>query len=206
MRAFLDDKPLTFDRKTFAGALRAAVAAAEGRGRVIVDVLLDGTTVGDEVLSDPPDVAMGDELRLVSAEPKALVRVTLTEAADALARGAAAQTRAAELIQAGRVKDAFAPLGEVVQTWHNVHEAVSRGTDLLNMNIDGERVALEGGRSVRVSEAAAELARCLEELKRSLSLEDWPALSDVLAFDLADQARVWRAVLVHLAERLRPGA
>ena len=50
------------------------------------------------------------------------------------------------------------------------------------------------------------LAECLSEVKRCLAVQDWAALSDVLAFDMDELARSWKRQLIELADQLKPAA
>ena len=205
MQTFLDNKPLNPDRATFAAALRAGADEAARAGRVIVEAMLDGEAVADDVLERPPEEPLGRELRLTSVEPRALVRVTLMDAADALDSARQDQQRSAELIQSGKVEDALPQLGAAIQTWQAVRDAVEKSAALLRIPLDS--IALPGGASGTdtLIELIGSLAGRLEEVKRSLAAEDWSALADVLAYDLGDQAERWKRVLVSLSDSLKAG-
>src|SRR5262245_36125225 len=123
MQVYLDDTPLN-GCDTLAQALRTASDRAQQAGRVIVEAYLDGAAISEAVLERPPEEALGDELRLTSVEPRALVRVTLTDAADALDAARQDQMRCADLIQTGKVEESMAPLSGAIQTWQAVRDAV----------------------------------------------------------------------------------
>lgn len=203
MLTFLDDRRLSPDRTTFAAALQAGADEAARAGRVIVEAQLDGAAVAEEYLEQPPDRALGSELRLISVEPRALVRVTLMDAADALDTARAEQTRSAELIQSGKIEEALAPLSSAIQTWQAVRDAVEKSAALLRMPLD--TISMPGGASGTdtLVELIGALAGKLEEVKRSLASQDWSGLADVLAYDLSEQAQRWRQVMVSLADSLR---
>ncbi len=205
MQTFLDNKQLSPDHATFAAALQAAADEAARTGRVIVEALLDGSAVADDILERPPHEPLGSELRLISVEPRTLVRVTLMDAADALDTARQEQQRSAELIQSGKVEEALAPLSGAIQTWQAVRDAVEKSAALLRMPLDS--IALPGGASGTdtLIEMIGSLAGRLEEVKRSLAAEDWSALADVLAYDLGDQANRWKTVLVSLSDSLKAG-
>ncbi len=203
MQTFLDNKQLGVDHGTFAAALRAAADEAARSGRVIVEATLDGSAVADDILERPPEEPLGKELRLISVEPRALVRVTLMDAADALDAARQEQQRSADLIQSGKVEEALAPLSAAVQTWQAVRDAVEKSAALLRIPLDS--ISLPGGASGTdtLIELIGALAGRLEELKRSLAAEDWSALGDVLAYDLGEQAERWKLVLVSLSKSLK---
>jgi hypothetical protein len=189
MRAFLDGQPLDLARPTLAAALRAGVAAAGDRGRVVVQAELDGAALEEAVLQNPPETAPGAELRLTSIGPRELVSDTLGSAISALEAVRSEQRHAADLIWASRPDEALAPLSTCVQTWNGVRDAVGKSVAMLGPEFEGE--ATRSG----LAPAAQSLSRGLAELRRCLEAQDWSGLSDCLAFDLTREAAQWHAVL-----------
>ena len=115
MKVTLDEIEIEIETPTLAEGLKQAIAAAEIKGRVVIEATLDGCTLTDDQLSDPPGEATPDaDLRLVSANPIALVRATLYEAADALDDAARLQAKAADLIELGESEDAMDILSEIL--------------------------------------------------------------------------------------------
>lgn len=199
MRLYLDNEQIESAGQTLGEALRAGVAVAERRGRIVVEVQADGAAVPEGHLASPPGVApYAEEIRLVSAEPRALVRTTLLEAADALDRCRAEQTRVAELLQVGKTVEAMDALSGIVGTWEAVRQAVQHGCTLLAVTPE-RAMAAEGAGGNPLST----LATLLGAAKRAIAVEDWTSLADVLAYDLADEAARWRTGLVSLADLAR---
>lgn len=202
MQVFLDDRPIEIERPTIAAALVAARDEAERAGRVIVEIKADGAPIDDALLDAPPDEPTGTgELRMVSAEPRSLVRVTLLEAADQLERLRAKQIGASELIQSGKTSEALGSLDEIVGTWGAVRQAVDTGATLLGFDLNALEVETGGGRVPATGPIDA-LARALDELRRTLSESDWSSLGDVLAYDLNDQIDQWGALLRSFADAI----
>lgn len=204
MRVYLDEKAVGGEHGELARALRAGVEEARRAGRVVVEVYLDGERVDGAVLLDAGvagDVRVG-EVRLVSVEPRGLVRATLQDAAAALESAAACQRSCAGLIQAGKVEEALGPLSSALQTWQAVREAVEKGTALAQLPLD--EMTFPGGASGadRMVDLIGSLASRLEEVKRSLGAQDWSGLADVMEYDMAEQAARWREVLGMLAAAL----
>ncbi|MBY0307177.1 MAG: hypothetical protein K2Q09_00400, partial [Phycisphaerales bacterium] len=74
MRAYLDDTALDTSCHSIAEAIGAARTAARSRGRVVVDVLVDGERLDEEALDAPSTAPAGDiELKCLSADPRKLV-------------------------------------------------------------------------------------------------------------------------------------
>ncbi len=184
-----------------AAALAAGVTAAERQGRIVIEALADGSPMGDEMLTSPPRSDAGiREIRLLSARPHELVRVTLLDAADAVEKVGAVQTAAARMIREGEASASLGPLGEALGVWQQVRDAVERSAAILGVDLNSVTL----GDSTPVARHADELAASLIELKAGLESEDWAALSDTLAHDLNARAVGWRGMLRELADVIAP--
>lgn len=202
MQVYLDDKPLK-PEATFADGIRAAVDEAAKSERVVIEAYLDGSAVSDAILESPPEEDLGRELRLTSVNPRSLVGATLADAAGALEAAEADQRRCAELIQAGSVEEALAPLSSVIQTWQAVREAVEKSAAITRVSL--EDMVAPGGASGtdRVVNAITSLTSRLEEIKRCLGNQDWSALADVIGYDMSEESQRWRRLLGEMSERFR---
>lgn len=207
MRVFLDDvviEPAPPTPTTFASALAAAKASAERSGRVIVDVQLDGQPVGDAAFLESGQTSdlRGSELRCISAEPIVLVRSTLQEVASLLPSARAAQNNVAELIHAGRLEPAMNKLAEALATWSGVHQAVSSGASLLNIDLDNVQVPAARDGQISLASSIQSLAASLTEIKRTITAQDWAGLADSMSYDMNEQADVWERVLPVVCDHL----
>lgn len=199
MQVYLDGQPLTVPNATMATALRAGSDEAQRRGRVVVEVYVDGDMVSDTLLSDPPDEALGREMRLISVDPRLLVRETLLDAAEALDQARNEQTDSADKIQCGDVEGAMQPLQGAVQKWQAVRDAVEKSASLLEIPME----AKVGETERRLSDVINALATSLADVRRSLETEDWSALADLLAYDMVDQVKSWQDMMRALADGLK---
>jgi hypothetical protein len=198
MKITLDDNALEIETPTLAEGLRQAVAAAESQGRVVIEATLDGCPLTDEQLADPPEDASPEaDLRLVSANPVALVRATLYEAADALDEAARLQTKAADLIERGESEDAMDILSEILTVWQAVSDVANQGPELL-----GKPFETADG-SASLDDNIEKLGVCLGEVKRCLKLQDWASLADLLAFDMGELGQAWKVQLHAFADELK---
>ncbi|HZW10476.1 MAG TPA: hypothetical protein VFF69_11285 [Phycisphaerales bacterium] len=196
MKIILDDELMKESADTLAEAIRLGASRAASKGRVVVDILADGRAVGGPELGDSASMARGcEELRLTSAEPKAFVRVTLLDAADALGQARAAQQRAAELVEAGSLPEAYQTLAAALNLWQAARQALDEGAQLVGLDLS----ALPLENPDELPEAIAELSRCLEEVRRCVGAQDWAGLSDVLLYDLDRLVDTWRDVLRSVA-------
>lgn len=172
---------------------------------MIVEAMADGRALDDATLANPDKVQRQiQELRLTSIEPKELVRSTLLGAEDALEQAKADQYTAAEMIQSGQLDEAREPLAALLETWQAVREAVSRGSQVLRVDLDRVDLAkASGGRlGGRVADRSNELFSTLDELKSALAREDWSAVGDSLAYDFDELVNSWQVMLRSLADHV----
>ncbi len=217
MRVLLDEQVLDVAEPTIATALAAARDQAERKGRVIVEATLDGVPIPTEQLEAVPSspasggASVQGEVRFVSAEPRALVKVTWHDVAEALRQAEQDQAKAAELLQMGKLEQAMGHLASSLGVWENVRQAVLNGAALVG--IDLEAVVIEkdspqgeraGGASMSVGERVAGLAGQLQHVKRHIQSQDWSSLADTLEYELTDEARLWQRVLTQMAEAIPP--
>jgi len=195
MRTILDGAAIEIDRPTVACAIASAAAVAQERGRIVVEVEVDGQPLSGPQLETPSDAeGEASEVKLTSAEPRHLVGVTLAEAADAVGVSGATHTHAATLLQEGNEGKAAEAIGEVLSIWNAARSAFDHGAALLGEDLLGQ---LE-----RSKNAAEELAVHLEALRAGVQLNDWSAVADTLEHDLGPQTRVWSGLLREASERV----
>jgi hypothetical protein len=198
MQVFVDDQPVTVASPTLAAALAAAKQSAHERGRVVIDAVLDGVSVPDELLSSPTqDEFVGSDVRFATADPALLVGETLRGVADALEEAKADHVRAAELIQQGRIEDAMNRLTVAFGVWEQARTAVINGSALLGVALPAMRTD-----EIDAEKAVADLAGRLGEIKRAFVAQDWSGLSDILAYDMPEQGSAWQRLLRGIAERV----
>jgi hypothetical protein len=191
-RVYLDGEPLWAQRDTLQAGLRVAADEAQQRGRIIVEATADGSPIAEPVLENPPDTPFDGELRFVSVEPKMLARTTLQDASEALEQAREAQKRGAELIESGRPEESLTPLGEAIDVWRVVRDAVQKSV----------AIAPTGAGQAGLSELVTMLGATLTEIKRSLTAQDWSALSDALHYDMDEQVDRWQSLLTHMVDEL----
>jgi hypothetical protein len=195
MRVLVDDRSVGSEESSVAGAIRAGVADAERRGRIIIEAWADGRKMADEELIAPSFHDAGiRELKFVSADPRALVRVTLLDAAEMLESIRADHRAAADAILAGNTSGALEALGRSMAAWQLVRDAVHKGMDALGLTI----ADLPG--ELAVGPRVADLAFRLGEVRQLLATQDWAGLADALAYDMDEQVTAWDRLLRGLAD------
>lgn len=201
MQVFLDNEPLSVNRPTLKSAFGAAIDQAQGRGRVIVEVVADGHPVAGPLLADPPDDPFeGDELRFTSVEPWSMVYEIMHESAEALEFASEHQRRASEHILDAKLDDAREDIEAAMGVWQQVITAIQRSGQLLDIDIESLKV---GDPPVALGERVKGLAGLLTTLTEGVKGEDWSSIGDLLAYELEEESENWREIVVSLAKAVR---
>jgi hypothetical protein len=197
VKVLLDDMPCDVNAATVGEALDAASDLAEQKGRLIVDVSVDGTRWTESELSRPECTGGGAEVvRFTSAAPLELVRRTLADAEDALVEADELQRETAELLQSDQRAVALDTLNEAISIWLQVQEAIVKGSQLVALDLDEIALPKPIGESINV------LNERLEALRGALAQEDVIALSDTLLYEFPAVVQEWRGILQELQRTL----
>lgn len=195
MRVVLDGQLLESNAQSLGVAIARAATAAEAQGRFIVEVIADGTMLGQDQLGNPDSAPAGiREVCLNSADPRELVRTTLDGAAIALDDARERQTEAADLILRGKLEEARSPLRAALETWQSVRTAVDHSAALLKLDAGSPGGALES--------LLARLHASLGHIKETLERQDFAALADELSFELESLTGQWQASLREMARSI----
>lgn len=200
MRVYLDNQDMGVTAVSLADGLKAGVAAAEAGGRVVIEMKADGAEIGDAELERAAEPTAISELRLVSADARTLVRVTLHDAADALAEAKARQDSASELVQAGETQKALDELQEALGLWQLVRGTLDKSAELLSLRLEQTVVRGPDGAELRLAAEADALKVSLGSIKAALETQDWSALSDALSYDMDQRVATWQRMLRALGD------
>lgn len=198
MRILLDDIPCDVQARTIGEAIDAAASLAEDRGRLVVDVNVDGRHWSDADFACPNRAGDGAQVvRFTTARPAELVRQTFADAADALVDAGYLQRQAAELLQSDEHTVSFDKLNDAISIWLSVQEAVVKGSRLAGLDLDG--VTVNG---VPLIEAVNRLNERLGVVCSALRTGDRTGLADTLLYEFPPIVEEWRTVLDDLQQRL----
>lgn len=193
MKVILDGSALDVSDPTLGCALTTALEAVGDR--LIIEAVADGVRVSPEDLAEPPERSpYANEIEFLSADPIALMKVTLHEAADTLEQVASWQREAGELIQAGDLESAMPIITNVLEGWGAVRTTVE--------------LVVEGGMlpqqdtSESLQPLVDDLVSLLVRFKESIKGQDWSGAADVLVYDLGDRTASWRTWLTESASSL----
>jgi hypothetical protein len=198
MQILIDDLPCELNANTVGEAIDGASDLARDRGRLIVDVTVDGAKwTQADLASTQKHAQTAHVVRFSSAEPVELVRDTFADAIDALTDADDLQREAAELLQSNKGTVAMDKLGEAIAIWLCVQEALVNGTRLVGLDLATMTV---GGKPL--PEAIGRLSDRLNAVRSGLSDRNEIELADTLLYDFPPIVAEWRCLLAELQERI----
>lgn len=199
MAVYIDDQQVELSGERLSGVLAAAREYLRPRGRLIVEISVDGRSVTGEQLETQANAPVSDsEVRLASAAPDELVCSALDEARTALDQARDLQMAAAELLQQDQTQPAMKKIAEAVILWQQTQEIVIQSLGLTGIALDELRV---DGRPSR--ELVQELIDQLRHVRQLVTDQDSIGLADTLAYEWPQTVELWDRLIEQLADRVR---
>lgn len=194
MAIFLDDEPVQLEGGNLETVLASASARLSDRGRVVVEVQLDGLPIVAGNYAQHQRASVSDaEIRLYSANPHELTVTTLQQVKAHLDQARQAQLQAAELFQQDKQSQALEQVIQVIEVWQQVQQAVLHSVQLLGIDVDERQV--DGQTVVEMTDSLIEQLKGLHEL---LTVVDTVGLADVLAYEWPGTADRWERLIAEL--------
>jgi hypothetical protein len=198
MATYLDDQEIKLGME-LGVVLDAARDRLSAAGRVVVEVQLEGKTLGSDALAGQRELNLaGSELRIYSADPRELAITTLVAVREQLAEGRTAQVEAADLFQQDQFGPAMKRLGQAMEIWNHTPEALTKSAMILNFS--EQQIAPDGRTLAQLSSA---LVVSLRNLRDLIDAKDTVGLADALAFEWPQILDHWDHAaqeLIHQAE------
>jgi hypothetical protein len=168
---------------------------------VVIEVKLDGQTLGEQDLATRREEAVGQrEVRMASADPKLLAIETLEQVRDRLRQAGEQQAEAADLLQQDQPVAAYHKVGESIEGWLQVQQAVLHSAVLLGINLDN--LVIDGQPAHVLTTKAVEQ---IGQVKDHLQNNDPVALADALAYEWPELTEQWDRLIKTLIEAIKPG-
>ena len=204
MRVLLDQSVCDVSADTVGQAIDAISHLARQRGRLIVEVLVDGTSWSAQQIDDHAGRASAArEVKLTTADPSELIGQTFQDASLALRDADELQQAAAGQLQAGQTREAMGQLTQAFGIWSSVQQAVEMGTQLAEIPMNSFTVPGEGGQRIALDRVIIQLHERLNQVRSSLQSGDTAALADILLYELPTVVHQWRGVLDELQAAVR---
>lgn len=179
MRIVLDESETHLTAESVVDAVQQAATLAGERGRMIVEIEVDGIRWSEEDLSAPDAMARkAGELRLQTAHPAELLEEMFAGASEAVREVDAIHREAAKFLQTGDNKQGYARLLEALAVWGAVQTGLTRGLGLGVLS----RESLESA-GIDVGATMQTLEGCLKTVREALVAQDETALSDCLLYE-----------------------
>ncbi len=199
MRILLDGNPLeNITAVSVKEATDVAANVTRDRGRMIVEVIVDGEKLNEKQIQDElAGSSPADEVQFNSADSRKLVSSAFQDSIDALAEADNFQREAAELIQADRSSEAMEKLNQAIQIWQSVQKAVMIGVEIVTVDPGDEKHFEE-----LITGAIERLNQQLSTIKEGLNSDDPIGISDALMYDMPEVVQEWRSLLHELSGRV----
>lgn len=179
MRIVLDESETHLTAESVVDAVQKAATLAGERGRMIVEIEVDGIRWSEEDLSAPDAMARkAGELRLQTAHPAELLEEMFAGASEAVREVDGIHREAAKFLQTGDNKQGYARLLEALAVWGAVQTGLTRGLGLGVLS----RESLESA-GIDVGATMQTLEGCLKTVREALVAQDETALSDCLLYE-----------------------
>jgi hypothetical protein len=202
MRVLMDEHPCDVAAATVGEAVAAAARIAEERGRLIVEVVVDGSSWSEtDLASERGGLTLASEIRMQTAQPVELVCQTFRDAREALLEADDLQRGAAEMIESGKTAGAMDKLHGALNIWQSVQQALVMGSQVLDLKLEEE--TLSGRLAAPVSVTINRLNQQLRLIRDALQNNDPLGLSDTLMYDLPIVLDEWRTLLDDLQTHLK---
>ena len=207
MKIFVDNKPVEHDFAEGATTLEAALQHIQSKvcrqGQLVVGVRCDGQDVPTGAMSKTLQNHMDayERLEITTGTTDQLVTEAMNQAATCLTETESACQQVATLLKQGNTVDAVETLGECLRIWQQIHDAVAKSIEILE--IDPDEAMIEGATLIEV---VGKPKATLVAVRDALKSHDYVLLADVLEYEFADVTDAWRSLigkLQHEAEVLK---
>lgn len=198
MNVFLDNRQIdaaAIDGQTLDDALRHMQTDIGAGGRVVVRLRCDGHDVTSaempQTLCRPADSFQ--RIEVFTLTRGGLVNEAMEQAETSLHRTNEACKDAGRLINQGQTAEGVETLGECLFIWQQVHEAVAKSIQLLQ--VDPDALAVEGESLTHLLGKPRDI---LMQVRDALEAKDFVLLADLLLYDLVELTAQWRAIVDRL--------
>ena len=201
MEVFVDDKKVdaAFAREgTVEDALRHVQSDLCPPGRMVIGLRCDGEDIRSDAMATTlcKQARSFERLDVFTDTKGVLVAEAMAQAATSLEQTEAGCERVAELLTEGKIAEGIDTLGECIGAWQQIHEAVSKSIQMLELDVEKATV-----NDQRLIDMISKPKEALLQIKDALQSQDNVLLADVLQYELDDVTGQWHAIIAELRER-----
>lgn len=199
MAIYLDDAPVNFQGDHLDAVLNEAQQFLQAHGRIVVEVRVDGRTLSSEELTHTREQPIGSsEWRLYSADPASLAMSILRQMQPMLDQTRQQLHNAAGHFQSDRPREGLREIGQGMEIWQQLPQALIRCAGLLKISPD--QVVHQ---DQTLPQAAVSLTEQLKSLRDKVWASDTIALADQLAYEWPATIDRWDGLIIALADRIQ---
>ena len=180
-------------------AIGNAADTAREKGRLIVEVVVDGTPWEESQIQDElaGSTMKAEIVSLTSRDPRQLVISVFEDSMEALLEADTLQQSAAELMQANQIPEAMEKLNEALEIWQSVQKGVLMGAQVAEIQLDNQQVFED-----RVTGAIERLNTNFTIIRDGLQSDDPIGISDTLLYEMPEVIKDWRDLLNELRQHV----
>ncbi len=199
MEVYIDEQ--LFAAEEFSeGTIEETVRNIQGKhcpeGTLIVGLSCDGQEVPSGAMTETmgQDISTIERLDLITANYRSLIMNTMDEASESLRGAIVDGKRIASMLVSGQTIDALRELGDCVRVFQQVHDAIGKSLQILEVDLDSVG---HNGESVIAS--LAKPREVLMDIKGALQNTDHVRLADILEYEMEQASVNWESII----ERIR---
>ena len=187
MPVYLDEKEIVPEKNDLQSALDKAEDILEERGRIVVEVKIDGELILGEAFDSVSEVdTEAKKIDFLSGDPSELADQALRELLESLDEVRTLQVEAAESFQQDLVQDAMAKIGTCIGVWQQVMQGIA-----LVGPIKGIDIEVDEYEDKPILELVGQLSDRLIDLKEMIQAGDTLGMADVLAYEWPETINHW---------------
>ena len=142
MPIFLDDQPIASVGRSLSEVLSSTTDHLARRGRVVVEIQVDGENLtGDELQAHSNSAIEDGEVRLYSANPRVWAHSTITALRTELDQAADLQARAADLLHRDSPSKAMLLLTKILEIWQQTQQGIACSVNLIGVDWNKLQIA-----------------------------------------------------------------
>jgi len=188
---------------TLAETLRGVQASYCPSPRILIGFRCDGADVSVEAMAATLSRPAGsfELLEVFTSTREELVVRAMNHASASLEESEGVMQNIAELLTEGKAVEGIERLDECLGAWQQVHDAVVKSLEWLNLNSEEVMV-----RDVSLQSALDRPKEVLLQIKSAMHAQNHALLADVLQFEFAEVTEMWHTMIARIrqeAEDLR---
>lgn len=152
--------------------------------------------VGDEMetgLSKP--VSAYEKLEVTTSSRENLITDAMSQASISLQETETSCQQVAEMLTEGNSAEGIEALGQCLQIWQQIHEAV--GKSIIMLGIDPDNIMIQDESFETVIRKPKEI---LLQIKKALQSQDYVMLADILQYEFKEVTDQWHMVIAKIRQ------